>query len=132
MKKHRATRRVEFHDTDSAGIMHFSAFFQFMEEAEHELLRSVGLSVFMPPGGDNTEDVPLSWPRVSANCDFRNALRFEDEVSIRWRWANPENWRASLTSSIRMNSVASSPSPRSHLLFSRSPIDRTTQSYSHP
>lgn len=81
MSKYRATRRVEFHDTDSAGIMHFSRFFQFMEEAEHELLRSVGLSVFMS-AEQAQQDVPLSWPRVSAHCDYRNALRFEDEVNI--------------------------------------------------
>ena len=41
------SRRVEFSDTDAAGIMHFVAFFRMMEQAEHELLRSVGLSVVM-------------------------------------------------------------------------------------
>ncbi|MHC4772214.1 MAG: acyl-CoA thioesterase, partial [Planctomycetota bacterium] len=30
-------RRVEFHDTDMAGIVHFTAYFRFMETAEHEL-----------------------------------------------------------------------------------------------
>src|SRR3954454_25408688 len=29
------SRLVEFADTDMAGIMHFSAFFRFMEAAEH-------------------------------------------------------------------------------------------------
>ncbi|MEL7264077.1 MAG: hypothetical protein AAFP69_04590, partial [Planctomycetota bacterium] len=41
-------RRVEFRDTDAAGIVHFSAFFPFMETAEHAFLRSLGLSVFQP------------------------------------------------------------------------------------
>ena len=40
-----STRRVEFADTDAAGIAHFSAFFAWMEETEHEFLRSRGLSV---------------------------------------------------------------------------------------
>jgi acyl-CoA thioester hydrolase len=31
-----ATRRIEFPDTDMAGIVHFSRFFVFMEAAEHE------------------------------------------------------------------------------------------------
>ena len=31
------TRRVEFCQTDAAGIMHFAAFFELMEQAEHEL-----------------------------------------------------------------------------------------------
>ena len=38
-------RRVEFHETDAAGIAHFSSLLIFMEQAEHALLRSLGLSV---------------------------------------------------------------------------------------
>ncbi len=72
-----ANRRVEFRDTDAAGIMHFSAFFIYMEEAEHELLRSVGLSVL------TRDDVgPISWPRVAVHCNFRSAVRFEDPLTI--------------------------------------------------
>ena len=76
------TRRVEFSDTDAAGMMHFVAFFRMMEQAEHDLLRSVGLSVVMHDAAGK-----ISWPRVSATCDFQSAARFEDvleiEVSIR-------------------------------------------------
>lgn len=57
--------------------MHFSTFFTFMEEVEHELLRHLGLSVYMHDGDDT-----ISWPRVSASCDFRGTVRFEDEVEI--------------------------------------------------
>ena len=35
----RVTRRVEFHETDMAGIVHFSNFFRYMEFAEVEFLR---------------------------------------------------------------------------------------------
>ena len=41
----RSTRRIEFRDTDAAGIVHFSAFFYYMESVEHEFLRQLGLSV---------------------------------------------------------------------------------------
>jgi acyl-CoA thioester hydrolase len=76
--EYRTTRRVEFADTDAAGIAHFSAFFAWMEETEHEFLRSRGLSVMLhdPP------DSPLSWPRVSVSCDFSSAVRFEDVVDV--------------------------------------------------
>ncbi|QDV70882.1 1,4-dihydroxy-2-naphthoyl-CoA hydrolase [Rosistilla carotiformis] len=70
-------RRIEFRDTDAAGIMHFSAFFTYMEQAEHEMLRSVGLSV-MQPDGEST----IGWPRVSATCDYKSAVRFEDIIDI--------------------------------------------------
>ena len=51
------SRRVEFSDTDAAGIVHFVAFFRMMEQAEHELLRSVGLSeqAFPHPHGRGDE-----------------------------------------------------------------------------
>ena len=70
-------RRVEFRDTDAAGIMHFSVFFNCMEQAEHELFRSVGLSVMLQHEGQT-----ISWPRVSANCDYRGSFRFEDIMRI--------------------------------------------------
>ena len=70
-------RRIEFRYTDAAGIAHFSAFFAFAEEAEHELLRSVGLSVLM-----RDEQGALSWPRVAVKAEFQSAVRFEDEVDI--------------------------------------------------
>ena len=38
-------RRVEFSETDMAGIMHYSNFFRFMETAEHAFYRSLGHSV---------------------------------------------------------------------------------------
>ncbi|MBI5387257.1 MAG: acyl-CoA thioesterase [Verrucomicrobia bacterium] len=72
------TRRVEFSETDMAGIVHYSNFFKYMETAEHGFYRSLGYSVVM---GDM--DPPIGWPRVHAECDFTKPLRFEDEVSIR-------------------------------------------------
>jgi YbgC/YbaW family acyl-CoA thioester hydrolase len=71
------TRRVEFSDTDMAGIMHFSNFFLFMEAAETAFLRSLGFSVALGRGG-----LDLCLPRVHAECDYLAPLRFEDEVLI--------------------------------------------------
>ena len=71
------TRRVEFSDTDMAGIMHFSNFFCFMEVAETAFFRSLGFSIF-PASREGT----VGWPRVHADCDFRHPLRFEDLVEV--------------------------------------------------
>ena len=71
-------RRVEFRDTDAAGIVHFSAFFFWMESAEHELLRAAGVPVVER----NAAGVEASWPRVSASCDYVAAARFGEEVEI--------------------------------------------------
>ncbi len=71
------SRRVEFRDTDAAGIMHFASIMGLMEEAEHEFLRHISLPLFLPVEGGK-----ISWPRVSANCDFKSPARFEDLVEI--------------------------------------------------
>lgn len=70
-------RRVEFRDTDAAGIMHFSAFFVYMEQAEHETLRRLGFSVV-----EHDDDGVVSWPRVSAKCDYKRPAHFEDVLDI--------------------------------------------------
>jgi len=73
----KTTRRVEFSDTDMAGIVHFSKFFQYMETVEHAFFRSLGFSVLM-----TQFDPPLGLPRVHASCDFRRPLRFEELVEL--------------------------------------------------
>ena len=77
MYEFKVTRRVEFSDTDMAGIMHYSNFFRFMETAEHGFYRALGFSVVMPE-----TDPRLGWPRVHAECDYKKPLRFEDLVEI--------------------------------------------------
>jgi len=74
----RTTRRVEFADTDMAGIVHFSNFFRYMEAAEVEFLRSLGLSVvFQTPEGQR-----LGFPRRAASCDYQRPARFQDVLDI--------------------------------------------------
>ena len=69
------TRRVEFSETDMAGIVHFSNFCRYMEHAEHAFFRSLGRSIV-------DRDLGVGWPRVHLSCDFKKPLRFEDEVEI--------------------------------------------------
>jgi acyl-CoA thioester hydrolase len=71
------TRRVEFSDTDMAGIMHFSNFFRFMEATETAFMRALGFSVVLSRYG-----LEVCLPRVHAECDYAAPLRFEDEVLI--------------------------------------------------
>ncbi len=75
-----ATRRVEFSDTDLAGIVHFSRFFIYMESVEHEFLRSLGTSVVTEYEGDR-----IGWPRMSASCDYKAPAFFEDELTVNLR-----------------------------------------------
>jgi YbgC/YbaW family acyl-CoA thioester hydrolase len=72
LSEHRVSRRVQFSETDAAGLVHFSCFFRYMEEAEHALWRAAGLSIF-PVGAD------FGWPRLQTSFEFYRPLRFEDE-----------------------------------------------------
>jgi YbgC/YbaW family acyl-CoA thioester hydrolase len=69
--------RVEFADTDMAGIIHFSSYFRYMEVTEHAFFRSLGLSIMGDPS--------VGWPRVHVECDFKHPLRFEEEVEVHLR-----------------------------------------------
>jgi acyl-CoA thioester hydrolase len=75
------TDRVQFADTDMAGIMHFANFFRFLERAEHAFFRSLDLSVVERNSGLPREE-QVGWPRVHASCDYHAPLRFEDVITI--------------------------------------------------
>ncbi|HMQ14571.1 MAG TPA: thioesterase family protein [Phycisphaerae bacterium] len=75
-------RRVQFAETDMAGVMHFSNYLRLMEECEHAFWRSLGLSVHACPtvGG-----MVISWPRVAVRCEYQSPARFEDDLDLSLR-----------------------------------------------
>ena len=90
-------RRVEFADTDAAGIAHFTALIRYAESAEHAFLRHIGRSVMpaatrgeaaaLEPLGPNSgraapDDDAVDWPRVRLAVDFTAPAYFEDELDI--------------------------------------------------
>ena len=50
-----------------AGLVHFSVFFRYMEEAEHALWRAAGLTIA-------TVGEEFGFPRVAASFDFHAPL----------------------------------------------------------
>ena len=72
-------RRVQFAETDMAGIVHFANYYRYMEEAEHAYLNTLGLSV-MQTQADGTV---IGWPRVRSSCSYESPACFEDELEIR-------------------------------------------------
>ena len=72
-----STRKVEFSETDMAGLVHFSNYFRYMETAERDFFESLNLPLI------TTHPDPLQgWPRVRAECKFMAPLRFGDTVKI--------------------------------------------------
>jgi YbgC/YbaW family acyl-CoA thioester hydrolase len=80
VSEHCLARRVHFYETDTAGIVHFSNYFRYLEEAEHAMWRTAGLSIIAATH-------KVGFPRVQASFDYKRPLRFADEFEIRLRVA---------------------------------------------
>ncbi|HZD23733.1 MAG TPA: thioesterase family protein [Acidimicrobiia bacterium] len=65
-------RRVQWIDTDAAGIWHHSVVTRWAEEAEAELHRNLGIS----------ELTFGATPRVRTQWDFQTPVRFDDLVDV--------------------------------------------------
>jgi acyl-CoA thioester hydrolase len=65
-------RRIEWIDTDAAGIYHWTTAFRLAEAAEAALHTALGIA-------DRTFGVT---PRVSVAAEFQRALRFNDPVEV--------------------------------------------------
>ncbi|HEX9945248.1 MAG TPA: thioesterase family protein [Thermoanaerobaculia bacterium] len=81
MREITVRRRVEFVDTDMSGIVHFSRFLVFMENAEHAFLKAIGTGVQWR----DEEGREIGWPRVSVSCDYLSPARFGDELEVHLR-----------------------------------------------
>jgi acyl-CoA thioester hydrolase len=75
ISEYRLQRRVHFYETDQAGIVHFSTYFRYLEEAEHALWRAAGITIA-------ERDSAVGWPRVSASFEYFRPLRFEEEFEV--------------------------------------------------
>lgn len=80
MHELRTSRRVEFADTDMAGIVHFARFFVFMETAEHDFLRVLGTPVHF-----DHEGMRIGWPRRDTACRYHSPARMGDVLDIHVR-----------------------------------------------
>lgn len=70
-------RRVEFVETDMAGVVHFSNFFRYMEAAEMAFFRSLKIDSIAAG-----ETFYFGWPRLEVCCHYHRPLRFQDTVDV--------------------------------------------------
>jgi YbgC/YbaW family acyl-CoA thioester hydrolase len=75
--EHTSTRRIEFSETDMAGLVHFSNFFRYMETAERDFFEAAGVDLINTKPGE-----VVGWPRVRAECKFSAPLRFGETIDI--------------------------------------------------
>ena len=74
------SKRVEFAETDLAGVMLFANYFRCMEEIEHAFLRSIELNVISEHEGGQ-----VSFPRKTVSCEYSAPVHFQDEVELSLR-----------------------------------------------
>ena len=68
-------RRMRWADVDAAGILHFPRIFEIVEEAEIELLRQIGFSMF-----EHLKD--FGFPRVRIECDFKKMIPLDAKFRL--------------------------------------------------
>ena len=71
------TKKIEFSETDMAGLVHFSNYFRYMEVAERDFFESLELNLIQSAPNDL-----VGYPRTRAECKFSAPLRFGDTVKI--------------------------------------------------
>ena len=68
--------KIFYKDVDQMGIVYYSRYFEYFEEARTELLASVGLGV------TEVEKKGIMLPVISSHCDYLRGARFEQNIII--------------------------------------------------
>ena len=68
---------VRWSDVDAAGIVCYGAYVRFVEIAETELFRAMGM-----PYGEVFERFDCWLPRVHFSCDFRQPARLDERLTL--------------------------------------------------
>ena len=69
-------RRVEFHETDAAGIVNFANMLRYCEATEAAFMRTLGTRL-------HHDDARWLWPRGEVWCRYIAPAFFDDELEIR-------------------------------------------------
>ena len=80
--EHFLQKRVEFHETDRAGMVHYSNYFRYLDTAVGEFFRALDLPGPLTRYWGGTKDDELDWPYVSVSCEFKRPAHFDDLLHI--------------------------------------------------
>lgn len=68
--------KVYYKDIDQMGIVYYSRYFEFFEEARTELLDSIELDV------TTIENAGIQLPVITSHCDYKKGAIFEQDLNI--------------------------------------------------
>ena len=69
--------KVYYKDVDQMGIVYYSRYFEYFEEARTELLDSIGLDV------TSIENEGIQLPVIESHCEYLKGAMFEQELIIK-------------------------------------------------
>ena len=76
MFKHNHLIKVYYRDVDQMGIVYYTRYLEYFEEARTELLDSLGLTVSL------IEDRGIQLPVIDSQCDYKRGAKLEDKQVI--------------------------------------------------
>ena len=69
--------KIYYKDVDQMGIVYYSRYYEYFEEARTELLESIGLDV------TNVEKSGITLPVISSHCDYNKGAKFEQNILVK-------------------------------------------------
>ena len=69
-------RKAHYHETDKMGIIHHTNYIKWFEEARIEMMNQIGTPF------KEIEDRGVTSPILHLECDYKNMVRFDDEVTV--------------------------------------------------
>jgi acyl-CoA thioester hydrolase len=71
------SKKIFYKDIDQMGLVYYSRYFEFFEEARTELLEIMGVKVTA------IEDLGYFLPVISAKCDYKEGAKLEDVIIVK-------------------------------------------------
>ena len=68
--------KIFYRDIDKMGIVYYSRYYEYFEEARTEMLDSIGLSVTA------IENYGIQLPVISSQCDYKKGAKFEQNILV--------------------------------------------------
>ena len=76
MFKYNHLTKVYYRDVDQMGIVYYTRYLEYFEEARTELLDSLGLTISL------IEDRGFQLPVITSHCDYKRGAKLEDKLVI--------------------------------------------------
>ena len=96
MIKHCYPLKVYYKDIDQMGIVYYSRYFEYFEEARTEMLAAIGLKY------SEVEAQGFKLPVIEAHAEYKKGASFEDEIIIETKITEPPKARLKIRYEVKL------------------------------